>query len=491
MSKPVIIALDWDAFYCSVEEHFDPRLRNVAFAVRQKGIVCTCNYAARALGVKKLQSLAVALKTVSDLIVVNGEDLSRYRDASKELWMFVRKMVWGGKVERLGLDELFLDVSDMIEYNLEFLRESQYDDFFFRLSRDDETGFSCTSAAVAGLYATQNMPDLTTEDGLRLILASQLCQHVRSRIFTEKGYTSSGGISTGKVLAKMAGAVHKPNVQTVLDPVFASEFLKEKDIGCIPGIGRKYRANILNSVYGSVDDVDASVDAIIRLVDETKLIGLFGDFLGKKIYHLLHGTDTTPVNPTPDIPTQISIEDTFGSLKTLPDVRSVLHELMTLLYERMQIDLMSFGTWTAHARTIRLSLRYRAAAYGVRTSKSDAVPSVIYSAAEKEEIVRAVVNKTLMPLFHKLVAEPRFDLALLNVAVVNIEKQPAFAEITGFLGKRQRVNDETELPKRIEFETEDGDDEDDDEEGYQTCEICGQRSLRFAVEAHRRFHEPE
>lgn len=44
----------------------------------------------------------------ADLAIVNGEDLARYRAASKNIFHLVRSLVWGQQVERLGLDELFM-----------------------------------------------------------------------------------------------------------------------------------------------------------------------------------------------------------------------------------------------------------------------------------------------------------------------------------------------------------------------------------------------
>jgi DNA polymerase iota len=48
------------------------------------------------------------------LIVILGEDISRFRDASKELYDFLRSYSWSGKVERLGLDEVRAPLSTLI-----------------------------------------------------------------------------------------------------------------------------------------------------------------------------------------------------------------------------------------------------------------------------------------------------------------------------------------------------------------------------------------
>ncbi|KAF8466243.1 hypothetical protein BDZ91DRAFT_763353 [Kalaharituber pfeilii] len=114
----IIVHIDYDCFYASVIENERPELRALPLGIQQKNILATCNYVARARGVKKLQLISEAKKACPDLIIVNGEDLSRFRDASKKLWLYVRDFIWGHTTERLGFDEVFLDVTPMIDFNL-------------------------------------------------------------------------------------------------------------------------------------------------------------------------------------------------------------------------------------------------------------------------------------------------------------------------------------------------------------------------------------
>jgi DNA polymerase iota len=74
--------------------------------VQQKQIIVTCNYEARRQGLHKLQLIRDAKKQCPDVVIVLGEDLTRFRDASKELYGFLRNFSWSGKVERLGFDEV-------------------------------------------------------------------------------------------------------------------------------------------------------------------------------------------------------------------------------------------------------------------------------------------------------------------------------------------------------------------------------------------------
>lgn len=87
-------------------EREDPKLRYLPLAVQQKQIVVTCNYEARRRGLHKLQLVKEARKICPDVILVLGEDLTRFRNASKELYNFLRAYAWSSKVERLGFDEV-------------------------------------------------------------------------------------------------------------------------------------------------------------------------------------------------------------------------------------------------------------------------------------------------------------------------------------------------------------------------------------------------
>lgn len=87
-------------------EREDPRLRYLPLAVQQKQIIVTCNYEARRRGLRKLQLVKEARKNCPDVVIVLGEDLTRFRNASKELYTFLRAYAWSSKVERLGFDEV-------------------------------------------------------------------------------------------------------------------------------------------------------------------------------------------------------------------------------------------------------------------------------------------------------------------------------------------------------------------------------------------------
>ncbi|KAK2779939.1 hypothetical protein FQN53_001170 [Emmonsiellopsis sp. PD_33] len=273
---------DYDCFYASVFEAENPALKSLPLAVQQKQIVVTCNYEARRRGLRKLQLIKEARKICPEIIIVPGEDLTRFRDASKELYLFLKSFVWGKRVEKLGFDEVFLDVTPMIDYNIELLNPNDLANSFFQLDKTDPTkGFAYDACTVSGpTYppTPSGSPDDTAPHGTsdtplpgptptsalqqRLILGSHLANYIRTQLEEQKNYTSTAGISTSKLLAKLAGNVHKPRNQTTLLPPYEGSqtnsqqesnittFLSPHDIAAVPGIGFKIAHRLRSHILG-------------------------------------------------------------------------------------------------------------------------------------------------------------------------------------------------------------------------------------------------
>lgn len=89
-------------------------MKCLPLAVQQKQIIVTCNYEARRRGLRKLQLIRDAKRICPEVVVVLGEDLTRFRDASKDLYLFLKSFVWGDRVEKLGFDEVRLGRSSAL-----------------------------------------------------------------------------------------------------------------------------------------------------------------------------------------------------------------------------------------------------------------------------------------------------------------------------------------------------------------------------------------
>lgn len=104
-------AKDYDCFYAQVFENKDPSLKTLPLGVKQKNCMATCNYVARSLGLRKLMTVTEAKKALPQLVLVDGEDLTPFRDTSKILFNFFKSHSWNRKIERLGFDEVFMGTS--------------------------------------------------------------------------------------------------------------------------------------------------------------------------------------------------------------------------------------------------------------------------------------------------------------------------------------------------------------------------------------------
>ena len=114
MAQRKIIHVDCDCFYAAVEMRDDPSLREVPLAVGGeggRGVVTTCNYRARAFGVRSAMPGSEARRLCPGLVTV-PTDMGRYRAVSQQVMAILREMT--DLVEPLSLDEAFLDVLERI-----------------------------------------------------------------------------------------------------------------------------------------------------------------------------------------------------------------------------------------------------------------------------------------------------------------------------------------------------------------------------------------
>jgi len=109
-----ILHVDLDAFFCSVEEKFDPSLVGKAFATggsaSGRGVVSSCSYAARQLGIHSAMPMKLALRMYPQLLVVHGH-YREYSNQSREVMKIISELT--PLVEQISIDEAFLDVSDL------------------------------------------------------------------------------------------------------------------------------------------------------------------------------------------------------------------------------------------------------------------------------------------------------------------------------------------------------------------------------------------
>lgn len=391
----------------------------------------------------------------------------------------------------------------MVDYNMEILNRNNLEQSFFQSCRDDPTeGFEFNTTAVAGHTSPTHYSHFSNEETdeltLRLRLGSHLAMHIRHQMEEQKGYTCTVGIATTKLLAKLVGGLHKPKGQTTMMPPLdgpsgnVQVHMDELEIGKVPGIGFKLAQKLreftlqrpaafsTTLVYGgTLEKVTVAVlrkHPNINPESLEKLLGGPGSSrgIGYKIWCLLHGVDNSEVSLAKVVPSQISIEDSYKRLDTMPEVLKELEMLARRVLSRMRMDLLAEEDmfddnanghdnyavdakstpkkWLAHPKTLRLTTRPRPPlqADGTRIrsfkriSHSSPLPTFVFNLQEQISVLaEKLVRENLVVMFRKLHPERSgWSLNLVNLAVTNMaetagESKTASGRDIGTMFKRQ------------------------------------------------------
>src|SRR6266851_4972507 len=176
-----------DAFYASVEQRDDPRLRGKPVVVAWKGnrsVVCAASYEARSFGVHSAMPAVRAERLCPGAVFV-PPDFTRYRVVSHHVREIFKRHT--NLIEPLSLDEAYLDV-------------------------------------------TENKTGLPT--------ATLVAQTIRKQIREELNLTASAGVAPNKFLAKLASDWRKPDGLFVIRPEDVDGFLSTLPVARIPGVGK-------------------------------------------------------------------------------------------------------------------------------------------------------------------------------------------------------------------------------------------------------------
>lgn len=311
----VIIHLDIDCFYAQVEEIRNPSLRDKPLGILQNNSVVTSNYVARGYGIHKMTYLKDALVKCPELVLVNGEDLTPYRQMSNKVHNIL--LQYTSNVEKLGLDENFLDVTSIIEEKLattcsgdDVMMESLLDSYMYP---DNETLSSC---------------DCGCE--MRLKLGAKLAMEIRQKLYAELGITTCAGIAHNKLLAKIIGSKHKPNKQTVLIPACTNEMMIGLgSVRAITGIGARAEQQL--------NDIGVETVQQLQLVDFAVLQKMFGYDVAMKYRNWSRGVDRSAVVQSGK-PKSISFEDSCRSISFRADVEEKFRLLLIRLVNQVAED---------------------------------------------------------------------------------------------------------------------------------------------------------
>lgn len=135
-----------------------------------------------------------------------------YRTQSRKVWKLVKSIVGPGcAVEKLGMDELFVDTTSLVEQHLRLL-EHAAGTAPIRFQCHGEHHFDDPSDSIVG-YASPGEAAFVTR---RHAIGTHLAAYIREAIHRELRLTVSGGVADSKLMSKLLAAVNKPAKQTCL-----------------------------------------------------------------------------------------------------------------------------------------------------------------------------------------------------------------------------------------------------------------------------------
>lgn len=235
----IILHVDMDSFYASVEQRENPSLKGLPVVVGAdpksgtgRGVVSTCSYEARSYGIHSGMPISRAFKLCPDGVFL-PVNMNLYKDVSRNIMKIFRSFT--DKFQQVSVDEAYLDISDIVHDFKE---------------------------------------------------AEALGNQIKSLVKNRENLTCSIGIAPTKSVAKIASDFNKPDGLTVVEPGNVIEFLKPLDIRKLSGVGKKNEA-ILNSL--GIKTLGQLAD-----FDQDKLTSLFGKW-GKKMVRLARGLDDSQV----------------------------------------------------------------------------------------------------------------------------------------------------------------------------------------------------
>jgi DNA polymerase-4 len=292
VAEPVrhIAHFDLDAFFVSVEILKNPSLKGKPIIVGgdgQRGIVAACSYEARKYGIQSAMPALTAKRLCPDAIFLKGS----YHDYSK----FSRLVT-----------QIIADAVPMYE-------KASVDEFYIDLSGMD-----------------------------RFFGVSQFTRELREKIITETGLPISYGLSTSKLVSKMATNEAKPNGYLEVAAGKETDFLWPLTVDKIPGVGKQTQILLQNLGIFTIEQIAKTP------VDELEFH--FGKW-GRKLWQKSFGISDSPVEHYSE-QKSMSHENTFDA--DFADIH-FLHTELVKLTEQTAYDLREEGKLTG---CVTLKLRY-------------------------------------------------------------------------------------------------------------------------------------
>lgn len=272
-----ILHADCDCFFAALEMRDNPSLMDKPIAVGgaadKRGVIATCNYPARAFGVRSAMPTAQALKLCPDLILCPPR-MSVYKETAEIIREIFLQLT--DRVEVVSIDEAYLDVTHVDAFQGS---------------------------------------------------ATRMAQWLKQEALARTGVTLSIGVSINKFLAKIASDWQKPDGLFVIRPDEVDSFMLDLPVGRIPGVGKVTEQKLVNQGFDTCGQLqDLSLRTLVERHGK----------LGVMLYQRCRGEDYREV-VTERLRKSVSVERTFADNKTqLTEIEQALSTQAEQLKQRFQ-----------------------------------------------------------------------------------------------------------------------------------------------------------
>jgi len=288
MGGATILHADLDAFYASVEQRDDPRLRGRPVIVGE-GVVMAASYEARACGVRSAMNARQARERCPHAVIVPPR-MDAYAEASDRVFELFRDVT--PFVEPLSVDEAFLDVTGAVN-----------------------------------LFGPPG----------------QIAAELRTRTLVDVGLPLSIGVARTKFLAKVASDQAKPDGMLVVEPEREEAFLHPLPVAVLWGVGPVTAATLNAHGIETVADLASSGRA--------ELQALLGPHAGRHLRALAHNHDPRPVDASRRDRSMGSQRALGRRVRTREELRTVLLGLAERVAARLRSAERVCRTVTVRSRT--------------------------------------------------------------------------------------------------------------------------------------------
>lgn len=233
----MILHIDMDAFFASVEQLDNPDLKNQCVVVGKgsgRGVVAAASYAARAFGVHSAMPMARARQLCPSLVIIPPR-MERYKEVSISVMDIL--MTISPLVEQVSIDEAYIDI--------------------------------------AGCLRLHGTPDV-------------IARTIKKKVFETIGITCSVGGAPLKFLAKIASGMNKPDGLTIISAEGVPGFIETLPVGKVPGVGEVTRNQLTLLGIVTLGDVARCPEEVLL-----KKLGKFG----RRLQALARGRDDAAVVP--------------------------------------------------------------------------------------------------------------------------------------------------------------------------------------------------